>query len=410
MPKSMNKFKKISELLNLNITQLRAKQSNPATREKMHISSFARRIRSVYTEETQRNFMAAIQIILPKVSVNSIPVYSDFEIQMKLESVVLDHIANNEPITEQEVRAIVTELRKDMTVMRKFVFPVSGVIYEDDRINYSENAYFISFQKLMNDDAVPYTKMSPTLTRFKDIKFMVLVINQVGANNAITRSKALEHAESVVAMLNEQVLGYKCKIVDFNGIEEAPEDESEVNLFNSFLQISKHESTFSTVLDWGACFMRLSTNVQLVKENFNLILVPGNDMQRRIKSAMQWLGKASVDPVLSRKFLQAMIAIEALLEDKGNGSTIVDQISTAVCFILKENVEDRLTLKKTIKSMYNLRSRIVHDGAEQVTWEEFNLLYTINNQIIQALLTQDELKKITNISDLQEWLETRKFS
>lgn len=156
--------------------------------------------------------------------------------------------------------------------------------------------------------------------------------------------------------------------------------------------------------------MRLSTNVQLVKENFNLILVPGNDMQRRIKSAMQWLGKASVDPVLSRKFLQAMIAIEALLEDKGNGSTIVDQISTAVCFILKENVEDRLTLKKTIKSMYNLRSRIVHDGAEQVTWEEFNLLYTINNQIIQALLTQDELKKITNISDLQEWLETRKFS
>ena len=84
--------------------------------------------------------------------------------------------------------------------------------------------------------------------------------------------------------------------------------------------------------------------------------------------------------------------------------------SDDIDFILKENVEDRLTLKKTIKSMYNLRSRIVHDGAEQVTWEEFNLLYTINNQIIQALLTQDELKKITNISDLQEWLETRKFS
>jgi len=156
--------------------------------------------------------------------------------------------------------------------------------------------------------------------------------------------------------------------------------------------------------------MRLSTNVQLVKDNFNMILTPGNDMQRRIKSAMQWLGKASVDPVLSRKFLQAMIAIEALLEDKGNGSTIVDQISTAACFILKENMEDRLALKKTIKRMYNLRSRIVHDGAEQVTWKEFNLLYTINNQIIQALLTRDELKTVNDISNLNKWLKEKTFS
>jgi len=176
------------------------------------------------------------------------------------------------------------------------------------------------------------------------------------------------------------------------------------------LQISKHGSTFSTVTDWSACFMRLSTNVQLVKDNFNMILTPGNDMQRRIKSAMQWLGKASVDPVLSRKFLQAMIAIEALLEDKGNGSTIVDQISTAACFILKENMEDRLALKKTIKRMYNLRSRIVHDGAEQVTWKEFNLLYTINNQIIQALLTRDELKTVNDISNLNKWLKEKTFS
>lgn len=410
MSKSSNKFKLVSEVLNLNILQLQKGQNKSSDKVIVQEYSFSRCIRLAYTEETVKRFESATAMIIPKLSVKGIAAYSKFEMQKKLESMVLEHITSSKLTTEQDVRLMVTKLKSEMNEIRKFVFPVSGVIYENKKMMYSEIACFMSFQQLMEEEDLPTAQMSPSLSIWKDIKFMVLVISQTGANNPITRNKALEHAESAVAMLNEQSLNYNCKIINFNEIEDAPNNESDGGLFNSYLQISNTGSTVTTATDWNTNFMRLSSNVQQIKDNYKSVLTPVTDIQRRIKSALQWLGKASADPVLSRKFLQAMIAIEALLEDKENGSTIVDQISTAVCFILENDLAGRLELKTTIKRMYNLRSRIVHDGAEQVSWDEFNQLYAINNQVIHELLTRDEFKSFEDVSDLQKWLENRKFS
>lgn len=262
MSKSLNKFKLVSEVLNLNILQLQKDQNKSSDKVIVHEYAFSRRIRLAYTEETVKRFESATAIIIPKVSVKGISAYSKFEVQKKLESIVLDCITSSKLTTEQEIRLMVTKLKSEMNETRKFVFPVSGIIYENKKMTYSEIAYFTSFQQLMEDNDLPIAQMSPSLTRWKDINFMVLVINQTGANNSITRNKALEHAESAVSVLNEQSLSYNCKIIDFNEIEDAPNNESEGNLFNSYLQISKTGSTVTTATDWNTEFMRLSGSVK----------------------------------------------------------------------------------------------------------------------------------------------------
>lgn len=138
-----------------------------------------------------------------------------------------------------------------------------------------------------------------------------------------------------------------------------------------------------------------------------------NDMERRIISAIEWIGKALRDEEPTRAFTQYMFALEALLQYQQKGQfvspSIAYQMSEFVAFIINNNLDDRLNTEKIIRDLYAKRSAIVHGGSTRVYEKDIVNAEFILQSIIRVLLLNDEFKGINTIQELGEWVKKQKY-
>ncbi|MNO41868.1 hypothetical protein D3C76_320470 [compost metagenome] len=139
-----------------------------------------------------------------------------------------------------------------------------------------------------------------------------------------------------------------------------------------------------------------------------------NDMENRIYSAIQWIGKGLNEQSLSNSFVQYMFALESLFNLQSKGSlvtpSIANQLSEFTAFVLGKNLADRLEINRIVKRMYDKRSAIAHGRSNSVTQEDVRDAYWILKDAIIRLLTDEELSVIGNIDGLKGWVENKKFS
>lgn len=127
-------------------------------------------------------------------------------------------------------------------------------------------------------------------------------------------------------------------------------------------------------------------------------------LQEKICIAIDWMSLADLSNI-PMSFLQAMIALETILEIKSNSISIVSQISMSIYTLLGTNIEDKKKLNAFMKQSYDVRSNIVHNGRAEVAEDMYFELCKIIFQLIYKIGVDNELTKLKDTEDLWKYVE-----
>jgi hypothetical protein len=129
-----------------------------------------------------------------------------------------------------------------------------------------------------------------------------------------------------------------------------------------------------------------------------------SSLERTVRVAFLWLGRAVIARTLAESFTQCTIAIERLLIVDDEGTT-TDRFAGRLAHLLSDDVEQRIAIHRRAKVLYDIRSRIVHAGFESVEPEE---LQEIESMAMSALIKVSELlEKISDHVSLRDLLHER---
>jgi hypothetical protein len=137
-------------------------------------------------------------------------------------------------------------------------------------------------------------------------------------------------------------------------------------------------------------------------------------IERKIKIAVNWVGKSLKNNHISKSFLYLCIALETLLSDEESGpinSSTLYRISERVALLTRTLYDERLKVFNETKALYGKRSSLVHSGKSSVSIKDYyNLLRSIKLTIARLIeLKNDNDKQIKTKEALEEWFNKIKF-
>lgn len=138
-----------------------------------------------------------------------------------------------------------------------------------------------------------------------------------------------------------------------------------------------------------------------------------SELQKRIRTAIEWVGRSLLESSIQPAFIEASVAIESIFtysEKTIISASILSQISESVALIVGRTPEERIAIESQIKSLYGTRSGIVHAGDKEVAAEDYNLFIGYIRMVIAKLLTNDALAKCNNVTELYAHLKYQKYS
>lgn len=152
----------------------------------------------------------------------------------------------------------------------------------------------------------------------------------------------------------------------------------------------------------------------LLDELFKLIFKDKlSEIEKRILLAVDFCSRATYDRESTVGFLEAMMAIEALLQMNSDGlvtPSITYQITEYCAFLLHTTSEERKNLDKIMRNLYKIRSKISHGKQEHIDKSEFQQLLIIAVNLIIQFLSNDRLKVMKKDAELQEYIKNLKYS
>lgn len=153
-----------------------------------------------------------------------------------------------------------------------------------------------------------------------------------------------------------------------------------------------------------------------------------NNLEKRILTSIYWHSKAFDIPIvskkkgfhdrrenyvsnrfnLSQKFINLIISLESLLifgrEVKSKN------VSNRASYILSKNTLDREHTRKLFKRIYDIRSKIVHEGYNLISQEDVRLLIDYSKGIIINVIIKKANLKWKNSKDFYVWLEKERIN
>ena len=106
--------------------------------------------------------------------------------------------------------------------------------------------------------------------------------------------------------------------------------------------------------------------------------------------------------------LKMMIALESLLLYERESKK--DNLSERMALIMGNTYDDRLKILTTMEQLYEIRSKIVHQGSIDVNIIDRNQLQYFTFLCIVIILEKYQAEKIINIKDFINWIYKLKFS
>ncbi|MFZ3134429.1 hypothetical protein [Methanothrix sp.] len=130
-----------------------------------------------------------------------------------------------------------------------------------------------------------------------------------------------------------------------------------------------------------------------------------SNFEKQILTAVRWIGLGIDENMGTDKIIKFAIALECLLLDKENkeNNSKSKSLAKRCAYILGNNAKERQNKNKRVKYLYNLRSRIIHDGFNDVNEEE---IYEFQNLAIECVFKLLEIKgknlasKIMDVNDI----------
>jgi len=139
-----------------------------------------------------------------------------------------------------------------------------------------------------------------------------------------------------------------------------------------------------------------------------------NDLEKRLISSIEWIGKSIRDSDRSRAFTQLVIAIESIFTYDERGAlvtpSIASRISESVAFVLGKNLEERIQIVKQISDIYSKRSGIVHGGGKVISEKDLRETLLLVKKIVGEMTTNSKFVEMKTIQNFYEWIKEQKFS
>jgi hypothetical protein len=131
-----------------------------------------------------------------------------------------------------------------------------------------------------------------------------------------------------------------------------------------------------------------------------------SEFHEKAISALQWAGRASVEPRNEEAFLLFAIALESLLMGRGDNSEITEKLALRGAHVIA-NSKSRLKVYKDIKDLYGIRSQIVHCGHVDVGEADLSLLRFFVRFALLRMLCQSPFDTMTSDSNLVDWYRSK---
>lgn len=139
-----------------------------------------------------------------------------------------------------------------------------------------------------------------------------------------------------------------------------------------------------------------------------------NDFEKRIISAIEWIGKGIFENDIAKTLVQYTFALESLFTFKKKGvlvnPSVASQLAEFAAFTASDVKNFRLYVEKHIKDVYGNRSAIVHGGQKVVSKSSVSEFLQILRLIITNLITKPEFSSFSSIEQLDRYIKDKKYS
>ena len=137
------------------------------------------------------------------------------------------------------------------------------------------------------------------------------------------------------------------------------------------------------------------------------LLLKQDSFARRVIAGYEIAGTACVERRPQLSFLLLAIALESVVLGKDTKSEITYQLSARIAHLLASDVPSRRTLAKTVNDLYDLRSKIVHTGKDEVAETELRTLQVICLETLFVLATFPAFVGMETTEQLEQWFNDR---
>jgi hypothetical protein len=139
-----------------------------------------------------------------------------------------------------------------------------------------------------------------------------------------------------------------------------------------------------------------------------------NELQKRVLAAVEWIGKGMRDRDPAKALVQFIIAIEALLTFREQGTivspSIASQLAEFSAYIVGDDFDSRLEVEKSVKKLYGRRSAVAHGGSQSVLESEVIEALKLVRNLLKRITTNPELSAMTSMKQLQDWVQRKKYT
>jgi hypothetical protein len=132
------------------------------------------------------------------------------------------------------------------------------------------------------------------------------------------------------------------------------------------------------------------------------------DLEERILAALQWAGRAQVDPRREEAFLLFAISLETLMLGRDTTGEITHKLGVRCAHLGGGStlVEKRRVIDQ-IAQLYRLRSKIVHSGSSQVAEAELALMKEYALISLFIVLDREPFKSMATVEQFDQWCEAQ---
>jgi hypothetical protein len=130
-------------------------------------------------------------------------------------------------------------------------------------------------------------------------------------------------------------------------------------------------------------------------------------LARTILSAVEWAGRATVEPKREQAFMLFAIALETLVLPEMEPRELSYRLRTRTAHLLGRTRAERTELSARVNKLYETRSKIVHSGSYEVTEDALGQIRSIVKRAILRVLLHRQLGSVTTAGELAEWFESK---
>jgi hypothetical protein len=145
----------------------------------------------------------------------------------------------------------------------------------------------------------------------------------------------------------------------------------------------------------------------LERVNSMLANPSSSSLDEKILSSLQWAGRASIEGRREEAFLLFCVSLEALLLSKQSTGEITQTFALRGAHLLVGDAAHRKEIFRDLKSLYGIRSSIVHSGHTQVAEADLSKIRWLAKTALLIMLVREPFSRMKTQEELEEWFQTQ---